>query len=59
VGMIQRCQHPRFTFKSRHAFAVVTECFGKEFDGNAAAQLRVGGLVDIPLPPEPRCDVIS
>jgi hypothetical protein len=45
--MIQRRQHARFTLKSRNAFAVVTEGFGQKLDGDTAAQLRIGGLIDI------------
>ena len=47
VGVIQRRQHARFALESRHAFAVVTEGFGKKLDGDTAAQLGVGGLIDV------------
>src|SRR5262249_25123189 len=47
VGVIQRCQHPRFTLESRNAFRVVAEGFRKELDGNTAAEFHVGGLIDV------------
>jgi hypothetical protein len=47
VGMIQRRQHARFTLESRHALAVTTERFRKKLDRNIAAELRVGGLVNV------------
>jgi hypothetical protein len=45
--MIQRRQHAGFALESRHTFAVVTESLGKKPDGNTAAQLRVGSLIDL------------
>src|SRR5262245_54258218 len=47
VRMIQRCQHSRFAFESSDPFGVVTECFGKELDGNTAAQFQVSGLIHL------------
>ena len=39
-------QHTGFTLESCQAVGVVSEWFGKEFDGNTAAQFGIGGLVD-------------
>jgi hypothetical protein len=47
VGMIQGCQHARFTLKSRDAFAVCAETFRKEFNGDTALKLRVRRLIDV------------
>jgi hypothetical protein len=47
VGMIQRRQNAGFTLESRHTFAVVTESLRKKLDGNTAAQLGVGSLIDL------------
>jgi hypothetical protein len=55
--VIQRRQHSRFSLESRNTFGIVSERFRQEFDRNAAAQLGIGGL--IPIPPDPRCAVIS
>jgi hypothetical protein len=58
--MIQRREHPRFTLESCNTFAIMAECFWKEFDRNPAAELGNHGLINIPpCRPDPRCDVIS
>src|SRR5262249_29499950 len=45
--MDQRRQHTRLALESRHAVVVATEGFGKKFDGNTAAEFRIGGLIHI------------
>ena len=47
VGMIQRRENSRFTLETRNAVVVVAEGFGKELDGDTAAQPRVGGLIHV------------
>ena len=40
------------------AIGVMNERFGKDLYRYTSAQLRVGGLIDITQPPDPRCAVI-
>src|SRR5262245_22411016 len=47
VGMIERCEHARFTFESRGAFSVVREGFREKLDRYAAAEFAVRGLEDV------------
>ena len=45
--MIQRRQHAGFTGESRYAFVIITEGLRHKFDGDAASQLRVRGLIHL------------
>jgi hypothetical protein len=59
IRMIQRCQDTRLALEPRNTFVVTTEGFWKEFDGDTAPELGVGGLINLTIPPDPRCAVIS
>src|SRR6266516_3124448 len=48
--MIQRGKYSCLTFKSRNALRITGEGFGKKFDRNPAAQLRIRGLIHVAHP---------
>lgn len=48
--MVQRREHASLTLEARDAVLVVGECFGKQFDGDAAMQLRVFGQIHFTHP---------
>ena len=54
VRMIQRRQHPRFAFEARQPLGVVRERARQDLDGDIAAQPRIAGAIDSPIPPAPR-----
>ena len=46
VRVVQRGQHAGFALEAGQALGVFGEAFGKDLDGNPAAELGVGGAVD-------------
>ena len=51
VGMIQRRECPSLALEPRHALEISRERIGKDFDGDLAAERRVGRSVDLSHPP--------
>jgi len=51
--MVQRGQNPRLPLETGQAIGILGERFGKDFDGDFAAELRVTGAVDFAIPPLP------
>ena len=48
--MIQSPENLRFAPETRHTIGIGSESRRQEFDGNAASQLRVGGLINLTHP---------
>jgi len=47
ANRIKRGQNMSFALKARQTFGIESKRGGKQLDGNAAAQLRVSGLVNL------------
>ena len=43
VGMVQAAEALSFSLKAFPALGVISEVFGKDFDGNGAIQTSIGG----------------
>ena len=51
VGMVQSGERLRFAFEPRDPLGIGCDGLGKDLDGDAAVQARVGGPVDFTHPP--------
>ena len=47
IGMIERCEHLRFTMKARQAVRVAGKCLGQDLDRHFAVQQCVASAIDL------------